>query len=106
VAGTSQGDKGRGHVASFHSVSSHGVQIGSVHVLIVVPAEAIEGHEEKLVLRTLPVDRCPIPWSEESIQSYSEEDEEDGPVSHDGLSDRQVHRLAHARKRTKSQGEL
>lgn len=63
VAGAGERDEGGGHVACLHAVAGHGVQIGGVHVLIVVPAEAVEGHKQQLapgaVSAALPVDGRP-----------------------------------------------
>lgn len=59
VAGAGLGDEGRGHVASFHPVQCHGIQVGGVHVLVIVPAETIEGYQEQLVPGGLLADRSP-----------------------------------------------
>lgn len=73
MAGAGHGDEGGGHVAGFHAFERHGVQVGGVHVLVIVPAEAVEGHQEQLVLGALLADGHPRRWNQEGGQSREED---------------------------------
>lgn len=49
MRGVGNGDEGRCDVLCLHPILSHLIQVRGVHILVIVPAETIEGDEQQLV---------------------------------------------------------
>ena len=55
MRGAGDGQVRRRDVLSLDAVPGHGVQVGRVHVAVVVPAEAVEGDQQHLLSQRRPV---------------------------------------------------
>ena len=51
------GDRGRGDVLGLHAIPNQLVEVRRVHVLVVVPAEPVEGDHQQLVVGLHPARR-------------------------------------------------